>query len=157
LAKFAELTGYKNTIIERILESQDICKAIYYNELNFLEQVDIQDVSSLVHTKIMPQSFVPDISEGMSTFVSIHFKRFRTINSSFKNGFIYISIFSHKDLFKTSYGTTRVDYLLNKLDEKFNRKRGIGMGELELYEMDEFTVNPNYSGAYLCYKPVDFN
>jgi len=157
LAKFEELSKYKNTIMLKLLESQNICKALFYNETNFLNKDDIEDTSILVYDNIYPHFFVPNVDDTAKTYLSIHFKRFRPISNVFKQGLIFISIFTHKSLFKTDYGVTRVDFLLNKIDEIMNKQRGFGLGKLELYEMDEFSVNNSYSGAYLSYKPVDFN
>lgn len=157
MAKFKELGQYKQKILFKLLESQDICKAVYYQVENFLDLDDIYDPTELIYKNIYPHSFIPDIDDEVNTYLTIHFKKFRSINNSFKSGFIYISVFAHKSLFKTAYGTTRIDFLLNKIDERLNGMRGIGLGELEFFEMDEFTVNNQYSGAYLSYKPVDFD
>lgn len=159
MARFKELSQYKQSIILRLLQSQDICKAIYYQQQNFLEMGNIEDPTTLIYNNIFPHSFVPSVDDQAKTYLAVHFNRFRNINGSFKSGLIYISVFSHRTLFKTDYGTTRIDFLLNKIDEVLNGFRGIGIGKLEFYEMDEFTVhNANtYSGAYIAYKPVDFN
>ena len=157
MARFKELGQYKQLIMLKLLESQDICKAVYYQTENFLDLADIEDPTEIVYKNIFPHSFVPEVDDTAKTYLAIHFKRFRSINNYFKSGLIYVSVFTHKSLFKTNYGVTRIDFLLNKIDECLNGLRGIGLGELEFYEMDEFTVNNSYSGAYLSYKPVDFN
>jgi hypothetical protein len=159
LARFKELGQYKQSIVLKLIQSQEICKAIHYQQENFLDLDDIDDPTALIYKNIFPHSFVPTVTDQAKTYLAVHFSRFRNINGSFKSGIIYVSVFSHRTLFKTDYGTTRIDFLLNKIDESLNEYRGIGIGKLEFYEMDEFTVhNANtYSGAYIAYKPVDFN
>ena len=157
MAKFKELGKYKQLIVFKLLESQDICKALNYQTENFLELDDIEDPTELIYNNVLPHMFVPYVDDTAKTYLSVHFKKFKSISKSFKSGLIYVSVFTHKSLFKTNYGVTRIDFLLNKVDEILNGMRGIGLGELEFYEMDELMVNNSYSGAYLSYKPVDFN
>jgi len=76
--------------------------------------------------------------------------------TTFKNGSIYFYIITHNSLLTTSYGSLRYDMLLNYIDESFNSTRGIGLGKLPFYDMDEFIVNENYSGVYLAYKTTEF-
>ncbi|WP_253957055.1 hypothetical protein [Paenibacillus oleatilyticus] len=111
----------------------------------------------LVYNHIFPYRFIPEVNESKKTFITLSLRKFQLINNSFKKGLIYLNIFTHRDLFKTDYGCTRIDFILNKVDEMFNQKRGIGIGQLEFVDMDEIVVNEKYQGNYICYKPVDFN
>ncbi|GAA4880624.1 hypothetical protein GCM10023310_71060 [Paenibacillus vulneris] len=157
MARLQELNEYKFTIINRLLESEDLCKALHYADTDFRNKETIADPSSLVYTNIFPHRFIPDLNETKQTYITVHFRRFQLANNGFKNGLICINIFTHRDLFKTDYGCTRIDYLLNKIDELFNQKRGVGIGKLEFHEMDEIAINDKYQGAFICYKPIDFN
>lgn len=158
MARLNELSEYKFTIISRLLENEELCKAIYYNDTDFLDKACINDpTEKLVYNHIFPYRFIPDVNESKKTFVTMSFQKFHLVNNSFKKGLIYLYVVTHRDLFKTDYGVTRIDYILNKIDELFNQKRGIGMGKLEFYEMNEFLANEKYQGNYICYKPIDFN
>jgi len=157
LSRLQELSGYKYTIINRLLDSEELCKALFYNDTDFLSKKCLTDPSELVYRNIYPYRFIPDVKDTKSTYITISFRKFQLVNNSFKKGLIYLNIFTHRDLFQTDYGCTRIDYLLNKTDELFNQQRGIGIGKLEYEDMDELVVNEKYQGAYICYRPVDFN
>lgn|GEM_PF-2083198 len=154
MANFKQLSEYRNKILTRLLASQEICKAIKYADPSFLEQPDLAEPDELIDKNILPYLFAPDTSESGETYVSICFKKFQPINAALRSGLIYIGIFTHHALFPTDYGTTRIDYLLDKIDETLDKQHGFGLGKLELFEMDELTVNEKYSGAYLTYTTV---
>ncbi|MCM3273903.1 hypothetical protein [Paenibacillus elgii] len=158
MARFNELSEYKFTIISRLLENEELSKAIYYNDTDFLGKPNVNDpTEKLVYNHIFPYRFIPDVNESKQTFITLSFRKFRLVNNHFKTGLIYVNVFTHRDLFKTDYGCTRIDFLTNKVDELLNQKRGIGIGQLEFVDMDEIVVNDKYQGNYICYKPVDFN
>lgn len=157
LAKFAELSEYKNTIIDRLLQSEELTKALKYSENDFLAQPSVDDPSQLIYKNIFPYRFIPEANILKETFITISFRKYRLVNSRFKSGYIYLNVFTHRDLFQTVYGCTRVDYLLTKIDELLNQQRGIGMGKLEFNKMDELTVNDLYQGTYIRFKSTDFN
>ncbi|MBU7316144.1 hypothetical protein KQX66_10760 [Paenibacillus sp. SM 69] len=158
MARFNELSEYKFTIINRLLDCDELCKAVSYNDTDFLMRSSVSDpADELVYNHIFPYRFIPEVNESKKTFITLSLRKFQLINNSFKKGLIYLNIFTHRDLFKTDYGCTRIDFILNKVDEMFNQKRGIGIGQLEFVDMDEIVVNEKYQGNYICYKPVDFN
>lgn len=149
--------NYKNTVANKLIESMDLCKAVFYDDTNFNEKDDINDTTSLINNHIYPYRFIPDINSTKKTYITMSFRKFQLINNTFKSGLMYINILTHRDLSSTDYGFTRVDFILSKIDELFNQKRGFGLGKLEFYDMDEIYVNEKYSGAYIAYKIIDFN
>jgi hypothetical protein len=144
--------------MSRIITDQNICKAIYYNNKNFLDMPDIADPASvLLYNNVFPYRFIPDPEIIENTYVTLCFRRYRPVGSAFKSGYIYIYCFTHKDLVVTDYNVLRYDYIIAEIDKLINMQRGIGIGKAEFSEMDEFIVNDKYIGQYVSYKLYEFN
>ena len=98
---------------------------------------------------------MPTAQTEANTFITMKFG-YRPNGITYKNGSIYFYIITHNSLLRTDYGSIRYDMLLGYIDEVFNSSRDLGLGKLPFYEMDEFIVNENYSGVYICYKSTEF-
>jgi len=156
MSRFAELGQNKTTILMKLIENQNIVKCLINNESNFLDvplPIDF-DATSLIYDSIYPYRFVPTIETTAKTFITMKFG-YKPDGMTFKNGSIYFYIITHNSLLRTDYGSLRYDMLLNYIDEVFNSSRNIGVGKLPFYDMDEFVVNENYSGSYICYKTTE--
>lgn len=147
------------TVIERILQSQGICKALAYDEPNFLDQPDIIDPSDLIMDKIFPFYRVPKSEKDVSTYILLSFRNYRPIRGGkFKSGNINIFAITHKDLVVTDYEFLRYDYIMSEIDKLINNEPGIGIGKLEFHQMDEVTfINSDYIGNVISYKPYEWN
>jgi exo-beta-1,3-glucanase (GH17 family) len=64
-------------IMERILSSSGLCKALQYTEPNFLDQPDVVDPSDLIMEKIFPYLRVPGTEEEASTYILLQFRNYR--------------------------------------------------------------------------------
>jgi hypothetical protein len=157
LSFLKEITEYKNTVINRLLSDQELCKAIFYADKDFLEKDDIEYTDELVYNNIYPHRFIPDTATETNTYLTITCSDFRPTGNSFKNGLLAIYMFTHRDNFKTEYGYTRMDFVLSKVEELLNSQRGIGIGELQFYSLNEYVVNEKFQGYALIYKTMDFN
>lgn len=161
MSRLKELTSYKNTILQRLVSDQEVCKAVFYQHSNFLEQPDIDDYDDILYSNIYPYDFLPTTAEELATkktYITMSVTDYRPASGSrFRAGNIFIKVFTHKDLYQTDYGYLRVDYLISAIDELFSSERGIGIGKLGFMGMKEFQINGDYLGTYLHYRPVDFN
>jgi hypothetical protein len=156
--RLQDLSKDKITIIERILSSQGICKALKYDKPNFLDQPDIIDPSDLIMNKIFPFYRVPDSEKDVSTYILLSFRNYQLVKSAYKSGIISISAITHKDLAITDYGFLRYDYIISEIDKLVNGKLGLGIGRLKFEKMDEVLfVNTDYIGSYIAYKLWEFN
>lgn len=158
LARLENLSSDKAIIMNRLADSPDLCKALFYKEPNFLDQPDIEDPSELFYTSIYPYSRVPELPTEGKSFVTMAFREYRkTKNNFFKSGYIYIHAFTHLSLIRTDYGVLRYDLMINEIDKLMNDKRGLGIGKTEFYKMDEYYVNEQYLGNYIAYKVYEQN
>jgi len=134
-----------------------LCKAIYYNETDYLEQPDIADPSTLLYQRLFPHDYIPIIQDEMKTYVTLQLTEFTPVGQSFKSGFVQFHIFAHQDLFRTDYGELRTDYIVRKIDQLLNQSDEVGIGVLQFHAMNPYRLNESYSGYVLMYKTYEFN
>ena len=141
----------------KLTTNDNIVKCLVNNESNFLDiPLPIGfDVNSLIFDQIYPWRYVPPVEKLVNTFITMKFS-YKPNGDKFKNGSVYFYIITHNSLMRTDYGSLRYDMLLNYIDEVFSGSRDLGLGKLPFYDMDEFVVNENYSGVYICYKSTEF-
>jgi hypothetical protein len=157
MSRLEDLSNDKVTIMQRLIGSQNICKALYYADTNFLDQPDIQSPDELIYDKIYPYRYIPKVDEKKSSYITLSFRNYDLVDTSFKSGYIYINVLTHIDLIKTDYGWLRYDYILSEIDKLINMKNGIGIGKPQFHRMDELIVNDKYMGVYISYKLYEFN
>jgi hypothetical protein len=158
ISRFAELGTNKDSIMMNLITDDNIVKALYFKERDFLSQsIPVGfNRKRLIYSNIYPYRFVPKITQDQSTFITMSFN-FKPCGVTFKYGFIYFYIITHESLVRTDIGMLRYDYIINQIDELFNRSRDITIGQLEFNDMDEFILHDgNWVGAYIKYKAVDF-
>ena len=154
--RFAELGKNKNEIMTRLVFSENITKALMYNESNFLDQPTPEDTTSLLYTQIFPYQRVPTIEDSAKTFITMKFG-YKPDGMFYKVNTIFFYVITHKSLIRTDYGMLRYDFLINQIDMLFNSQRGIGIGKLPFYAMDDFQVNSDWLGTYVAYKATEFS
>jgi hypothetical protein len=157
ISRLKDLSKDKMTVIERILSSQGICKALKYEQANFLDQPDIDDPSELIMSKIYPYYRIPDAIETASTFILISFRNYGLVKNKFKSGIINIYAITHKDLIMTDHGFLRYDYIASEIEDLMNDQRGIGIGKPQFLKMDEVFINDDYMGNFVSYKLYEWN
>ncbi|MNK45798.1 hypothetical protein D3C87_645690 [compost metagenome] len=157
MSRLKELGKNKLTVLKRLISSQELCKALYYNDSNFLDKPDIPDTSDIIGNKIFPFFRIPDLTKEKTSFLTFSFRDYRSSGGKFKSGLLEFRTIIHQDLIYTDYECLRYDHILSCVDDMFNDLRGLGIGKTEFYKMDEFNVNNIYTGTYISYKIVDFN
>ena len=140
----------------RLISSENLVKTLTHNENNFLDQPMPLDTTSLLYTQIFPYQKVPKVTDEATTFITMKFG-YKPDGTFFKLSTIFFYVITHISLVRTDYGILRYDYLINQIDMLFNSQRGIGIGKLPFYAMDDFQVNENWLGVYIGYKSTEFN
>ena len=160
ISRFSNLGHYKNIILSRFIQDENLVKAIYYNSDDFVSQGTLSNPASLINTQIFPYPFVPEINDEAKTYISMSFGDFKlTYNTSFVAGLIAISVITHKNLvlLDPSYGMLRYDYIINRIDTLLDETNSIGAGKLEFADLGDFRIpDTNWVGATIVYRPVDF-
>jgi len=85
------------------------------------------------------------------------FDNFKLENTFYKVGLINFYVFCNFSLQRTDYSMLRSDYLINQIDETFNKTHDLGIGSLQFYRMGDIKVSKNYFGCYIQYKDFSFN
>ena len=111
----------------------------------------------LIWKNIFPFLFIPDVNEEAKTFVGIELIIPKFDGGLYKDVALQIYIFTHKDLNRTVFGYTRVDYLQCEIDKVLNDSTEFGIDYLKLRSNLLLTANPNYTGKSLTYQVTDFN
>ncbi|MGM1044880.1 MAG: hypothetical protein ACQEXX_01900 [Bacillota bacterium] len=158
MSQLEDLSKDKFTALDRILNHQNIMKAVVNDKLNFLDSDDIENPEDYIFDRIFPHRFIPKTSEKQKTYITLSFGDYRSVKGgAFKSGKITFSVFTHQDLFRTDYGVLRTDYIISEIEQLMNSKRGIGIGKTEFFKMDELSLNSEYHGSYIAYKIFEFN
>lgn len=154
--RLKELKTYKESVIDLLLKSDNIVKAIVNPEENFLDiPINIKP-TSLVYKNIFPYAKIPSIEDDPKTYITIKVGGFRLYNGTYKIGYIEFYVFTHYSLMKTDEGT-RTDFIISEIDEIFNNKKNIFANSLAFAGMDEITISRDYYGSTIKYKGIDIN
>lgn len=161
MSRFADLSNDRNEVMMELLKSQNICKALYYNESNFIDLADVEDPESLVYTRIFPYFRLPDAQTEVGTYILFSLRDFQPVRNKrvFKSGLICFYVVLHKDLIRTDFGILRSDLLLSEIDNIMNGKDIVGkVGKSEFVEMGDFdTRNEQFIGYLISYRLYEWN
>ncbi|WP_168122025.1 hypothetical protein [Paenibacillus sp. HB172176] len=157
ISRLQEIYEYKNLVISKILESSEIVKALYYENTDYLDQNDLEDPSVLIYNNVFPHRFIPDNTTTSNIFLTASYKKITMVNNRYIVGNLVLEVFTTSELLRTDYGMTRIDFIMNKINDLLNSQKGVGIGKLEFIELDELVVNDIYSGASITYRPIQFN
>lgn len=149
---FDRLTSFKEELIYRFTNSEDLCKLVYYNTPDALSNPSLTNPLDLIYTNLFPFRFIPDVANEMKTYVTLDFTDFELTKSNpkFINFNLLVYVFTHKDLFVTDDGL-RMDLLLNLVDVEIQEKR-LGFGDVYLHLCRSFWFDKDYGGYYLEYR-----
>lgn len=158
MARFKELNQNLEKILIQLAENQNLCKLLTVNTKTPLESPDIPDTYDLIFKNIYPMPKIPDTQENESSFVTVWFDDFnrKPKSVSFKNNIITFCILCHINLWRLE-GELRPYAILHEIDEMFNQKRGMGIGELQIESGRFLWVNNFYSGYQVQYRMHDWN
>ena len=148
----------------KLIESQNLCKYLYYNSSSPLLESDIVDPTQLLYSKIYPyptstKIFVDTNGNPIATTaINVIFDDYKlgTTNNKFKNGKLVFIIMCHTSLWRLDTSQLRPYCVLNEIDEIFSEQRiiGIGKGEFDTCRLN--WSDENYSGYTLTYKDYEF-
>jgi hypothetical protein len=156
MSRLSEISTYKNTILSKLIQNENIVKAIGNINSDFLNTSAISNPRELLFNNIYPFLYVPDSQEEQKCYITIKFK-FKYSGNMYKVGNVCFYVFAHQDIQKTDYPWIRTDYVLNEIETLFNETRDLGIGELQFDDMDDIKVSSSHCGSYISYKNLSFN
>ena len=158
MGQFDQLTTYKNNIGIKLIENNNLVKALINNNSDFLNQSlpDGFKPIDLLYNRIYPYVFIPKVETEPKNFITMSFGKYNYVNNVFKSGALSFYIICHFSLLKTDYGV-RYDYILSQIDSMFNKESNVGIFELTIVSGGDLPIiNENYFGSMISYKFSDF-
>ena len=150
---------FKNKIISELSQDDEIINAL---GLNPDESPD-----DLVWQRIMPHMFVPQTESDIKTFILVEIdiperrSRYGTNDSNiWVHPTIIFYVLTHQeDMHMNIVGEsgTRMDYLAELIEDKYQGRQDFGVGTLELKSDVAGSVNNTYRFRQLVFEAVDVN
>lgn len=166
MATTVNLNDYMNTVLNKILGNQNLCKYLYYDSDEPLSESDIADTSILsdknnTDRRIYTIPFNPDTHSSQRTTIHILIGESDSTNSTFyKNISIKFIILSYNELWELydAGGAVilRPNAIIDELHTLFNREKSIGLGNTNFSSIKPIYMNEYVSGYELTYKNIDF-
>ena len=161
------LDDYLNTVIDKMLTSQDLCKLLYYDNDTPLSQSDLADTSVLSSKenpdrRIFAIPFDPDVHAAQKTTIHVEVNQSEKAEDVFyKNVNITFIILCHNHLWELETGTSsislRPNSIVNKLFDLFYNQGSIGLGTPFYSRTENIYFNDEISGYQLVFQNVDFS
>lgn len=120
-----------------------------------------EEQEDLVYHRLFPHYYIPDTIDKVTTYVCVEIDiRTHTWSKLYAYPTITFTILAHQDDMKLNMAgvsATRIDYLAELLDIKYNNARGFGLGRLELESSIAGNLNTKYRYRQLVFKGKDMN
>lgn len=133
------------------------------NDEYFLEVLGTteEEQEDLVYHRLFPHYYIPDTIDKVTTYVCVEIDiRTHTWSKLYSYPTITFTILAHQNdmqLNIAGVSATRIDYLAELLDIKYNNARGFGLGRLELESSIAGNLNTKYRYRQLVFKGKDMN
>ena len=155
MSRGTDFTSYKETILYKIIESENIVQALSNNKTNFLDEKIVIDPTSLIYNNIFPYRLSSKTFTEPKSLITMRFANFKPIGNKFRDGNVYFYIICHNSLIRTDYGL-RYDFIFKEIDDLFANSRDIGIGKLELFDVSDLDIDENYMGSVCAFHVTDF-
>ena len=155
--KFENLNESINTVLVKILESQDLCKLIYYLDTDPTSGEDLSDTSILLFDSIFPYPFTPNVTDEEKVILNVFFDGFEKNDNNFyfKNNLLIIDILCSSGVWKIDAGL-RPFSIMHKLDLLFNDKKVIkSLGKMQYSNTKFIFINQKFNGYSMRFKFID--
>lgn len=154
MAHFVNYGDKINKIIEMLLANQDLCKLLYYNDYNPLDQANISDTRVLLLDKIYPMPKYPDAEIEKTSRLCVYMSNIRPFgnNDGFVEPKLCFEVICHQDVWLVD-SNLRPFLIMNNIDEMFNNAfiPTLSTRESRLYLADIKLYADYYSGYILMY------
>lgn len=157
MAHFERLNKNINEVLNKLLESQPLCKLLQSTSSNPLAETDIKDPTSLLFKHIYPFAKVPESTQTAVTYLNVFFDDFTMGDTdAVKEGHVIFTVVTHADLWKIK-GGLRPFSIMSEVDSLFNNNRAIGLKKLQFERGKFIWANDKFSGYQVTYRMVNAN
>ena len=157
---FNQLENYLEKVQEKILNEQSLLKLIKITDIDALDKNDLtsKEKLQLMKDNIYDAPINPT-QDTVQTLLCIYLDNFslNNTNDRYKNSFLTIDIFTHKNIVKINEGN-RVYKIAGIIDKLLNNSKEFGIGNLEFYNAHwVHFYSKTFVYFQLLYKVIDFN
>jgi hypothetical protein len=163
ISNFLEVNENINKVLDKLIQSQNLCKYLYYTTGNPLTEADIVNTTSLLYDKIFPYPTSTEIfkdANGIpeaSSAINVLFDDFKpTSNNKFMCGKLTFIVMCHTSLWKLDVSQLRPICILYEIAKMFTEQRVVGVGKGEFNGCNITWADKDYSGYRLSYKDYEF-
>ena len=141
----------------RLLESQNLCKYLYYNNSEPLNNPDIDDTSSLLFKKIYTIPKLPDVSNEQGSYLVVMLDSVKLDNNlTVKEVIVKFHIIVHINQWVIN-GALRPYKIIHEIETLLNNQRITGIKKMQMDHVKFKKVNNDFFGYKLYYKIVNKN
>lgn len=157
MSHFEYLNKNMDSVLKCLINSQPLCKLLYYDSFNPLSESDIPDTKKLLFHNIFPFPKVPETTDNAITYLNVTFDKFTLGDTkAVKGGLVIFTVITHSDLWQIK-GGLRPFSILSEIDSLFNDKRVIGLKKNQFVDINLIWANDNFSGYEARYRIVNEN
>ena len=159
MAKSRCIREYKNKIISELSQDDEIVNALGLN--------DDESPDDLIWKRIFPHYYVEKTESIVKTFILVEIdiperrSRYGSTNSDIwvHPTIIFYVLVHQEDMHMNMVGEsgTRMDYLAELIEEKYEGRQDFGVGTLQLKSDVAGSVNTTYRFRQLVFEAVDVN
>ncbi len=159
MANSSCIIDWKNQILSDLQNDNEIITALGLNK--------DEDSDDLIYNRLFPHYYIPTTQKEVKTYimVEIDIQSNRSRYEPAKRDIyayptITFTVLSHQDNMKlnlSGISATRIDYLSELIDRKYNGASGFGIGEIQLTSNIAGNLNDKYRFRQLIFQAVDFN
>lgn len=158
---FDRLNGFTDVICGQVIENQNLCKLLHYNDASALSQPDIEDASILLDGKskrIYTDYWIPseDIQKNQaSSYLVLFFDRFKPNGFEYKDGLLMMMLFTQKELNRID-NNKRLYAMSDEISKMFHGKHVLGLGKMKCEDWKFSNPNSQYIGYVMPFSISDF-
>ena len=159
MAKSKCIRQFKNKIMSELSQDDEIISALGLNP--------DEDSDDLVWHRLFPHYFIPQTEEQVRTYILVEIdipERRTRYGSSDSNIWVHPTIVFYvlthqEDMHMNMVGEsgTRMDYLAELIEEKYEGRQDFGVGTLQLKSDTAGSVNTTYRFRQLVFEAVDLD
>lgn len=153
---FNQLSSTREKVINKLLMSKDLMKAVIYDTADYFERSVVDDPEQYIYKRIFPHRYIPAKNEDeLKTVVSFSIENVLPVHNHYKAGIICFNVYTHRQLCLTNNELLRTDYIISKIDDLFAKDAELGF-RFEFHKMDVLVTNDYYYGDSIAYRMLDF-
>lgn len=149
MSMLRELNYFRKKINQKLCSDQELVNLVTGKESKVPDQ-------SLLYKNIYPYAYTPDTVKDTDTFICHRIYIPRVNNKTLKNVKIVFYVFVHQDNIRTHDGL-RYDLIAERIESLFNGAMDLGVGRIELNEINDISPAPKFHGIALEYGVNEFN